>query len=71
MGRARLTITDVVYLLMALAALAALYPVFDALLAANVAGLSDGEELIYSTVLPLAVMVLLSIIYLEARSGLR
>lgn len=71
MNRARLTLTDVIYLLLALAALAALYPVFSTLLTAVTPNLSEGEQLIYSTVLPVSVMIILSVMYIEAQAGLR
>lgn len=67
--RARLTITDVVYLALALAALAALVPPFLDLLGSAPAALSDGTALLMGTVVPVAAVVLLSLIVAEARSG--
>jgi len=71
MDRGRITMTDAVYILLALAALAALWPVLDAVLVDIASSrLEPGEELIFTTMLPLAVMVLLAVIYVEARSGI-
>jgi hypothetical protein len=71
MDRGRLTITNVVYMLLALVALAALWPVFAEQLSAASPLLLDEEELVFSTMLPLAVLVMLGVIYIEARTGLR
>ena len=70
MDRARLTITDVVYILVALAAMAALWPAFNHVLGLVTNDLAPGEQLLFSTLLPVAVLVLLAIIYVEARSGI-
>ena len=67
--RARITITDVVYILLALAALAAFYPVYAELFGRLAPDLASGPEAVLGTVLPAAAIVLLSVIYLEARSG--
>lgn len=68
--RARITITDVIYVLMALLGLAALMPVFNEVLETAAPRLSEGEELIFATLLPVAVLVLLAIIYVEAQRGM-
>lgn len=67
--RARLTITDVVYLLMALAGLAALFPVYQSLLDSLAPELGRGPELLFATVLPVAALMLLAVVYVEARKG--
>jgi len=69
MDSARLTITDIIYILVALAAIAAMWPTFTFVLSLVSDRLSQGEELLFTTMLPVAVLVLLAIIYIEARSG--
>lgn len=72
MDRARLVVTDIIYILLALAALAALWPVLnDLLITITAPRLAPREELIFTSMLPLSIMVLLAVIYIEARSGLR
>lgn len=66
--RGRLTLTDVVYLLFALAALAGLYPVYDDLLG-SATGMSAGAGTAFATLLPAAALVMLAIVFVEARSG--
>jgi hypothetical protein len=67
--RGRITITDGVYILFAVLALAALYPPFKTLLDARAHMLGRGEELVLGTVLPAAALVLLAVIYIEAAYG--
>jgi ABC-type polysaccharide/polyol phosphate export permease len=67
---ARLTVTDLVYVLLALVGLS-LWPVVDSVITAAAPRLANEQELIYTTMLPMAVLVLLAVIYVEARGGLR
>lgn len=67
--RGRITITNVVYMLVALVSTAALWPVFSEVLEAASPGLMPQEQLVFSTMLPLAVLVMLGVIYIEARTG--
>lgn len=69
MGRARLTITDLVYVVLGMAALAALYPPYRMVLSAASGSLDHGTMLLFQTVLPVALVVLLSVLYIEARGG--
>jgi hypothetical protein len=68
--RARLTISDVIYLGLGIFALAAFWPAVNELIGQHAGAMTSGQQLILTSMLPLAVLVLLSIIYLEARSGL-
>jgi hypothetical protein len=67
--RARITVTSVVYTLLALAAIAALWPVVDTMLRVRAKGLAPETELLFNTMLPVAALVLLAVIYVEARAG--
>ena len=69
--RGRITIASVIYVLLALVALGALWPVLDTVLETSAPYLSDDEELVFSTLLPIALVVLLSVIYVEARTGVK
>lgn len=68
-GRGRLTITSLVYVVLAMASLVALYPAYRMVLSEAAPGLDAGTVLVFQTVLPVAVLVLLAVIYVEARSG--
>jgi hypothetical protein len=67
--RGRLTLPFVVYILMAMAVLAALYPVFAEFYAQNVGSMTQGTRLIFQLVLPLGILVLLTLIYVKAGVG--
>ncbi|WP_136602224.1 hypothetical protein [Salinigranum halophilum] len=69
--RARITITDVVYLLLAVFALAAFYPALQSVMAPLAPRLPVGQQLVLTTILPLAVLVILGVTYSEAMEGLR
>lgn len=68
--RARLTITDIVVVLLALAAMAAIYPAYDGLLADHGHLLNDGQMLIFQTIMPVMLIIVLSVLYLESVSGM-
>lgn len=68
-ARARITLPDVLFLLMSLAFLGALYPVFMDGFRENVSIMSTGTAYLLQMVLPLAVLVLLSVIYVKAIAG--
>lgn len=68
-GRGRLTVTSVVYCVVGVAALTALSPPFLSLLDALAPRLDRGTELVLQTLLPFMCVVLLSVIYVQARAG--
>lgn len=68
--RGRLTLTDVVTILFGLAGLAALYPVYSMFLADLAPRIPEGVELIFGSVLPFLIVVLLGVIYAESRGGI-
>lgn len=67
--RARVTVTNVVYTLLALAALAALWPVLEEMIRAAAPILPEGQELVFASLLPIAITVILGVIYVEAITG--
>jgi len=67
-SRARLTLPDVMFVTMSFAFLAALYPVFAESYRSNVGLLDPGSRLLYQALLPLALLVLLTVIYVKAGS---
>lgn len=69
--RARITIPDVLFLLMTLAFVAALWPVFADFLTANSGELGQGEMMLYTMILPLGLLVVFTIIYQKAIRGVR
>lgn len=71
MNRGRLTIVDVLYIALALAGLAALFPVYMDVYSSTSPMLATGPDLLFGTLFPIAIIVLLSLIYVEARGGLR
>jgi len=68
-SRARLTIPDVAYLLMSLAILGALYPVWQSGFVANIDEVSTAAAWLWRLMLPLALLVLFSMIFLKATAG--
>lgn len=69
--RARITIPDVLFILMAFAALAALWPIIGDLLSTNSQTLGTGETLLFRMMLPLTLLVVFTIIYTKAIRGVR
>lgn len=69
--RGRLTVTTVVYMLLGVVAMAALWPVYAEVLGDVSPMLMPQEQMLFATMLPLAVLVMLGVIYIEARTGLR
>ena len=67
--RARLTVTDVLVLLLALAAIAAIYPAYVEVLDTHASVMSTEVELVFRAVLPVMLIIILSVIYLESVSG--
>lgn len=67
--RARMTLPDVLFVLMSVAFLGALWPVVADALQTNAGAMSAGSSLIYQLLLPVAVLVLFSTIYLKAVAG--
>lgn len=70
-SRARITIPDVLFLLMSIAGFAALWPVLSDLMAQNSGTLGGGETLLFRMILPLALLVIFSTIYVKAIRGVR
>lgn len=67
--RARLTITDIVLIMVAFAGLAALYPVFYKFLNENASYLTTGQELLFLSLLPFGLVVLIALIFQTALIG--
>lgn len=67
--RARITLPDVLFLLMSLAFLAALYPVFRTFFERNAGEFSSGAAFIWQLTLPLAILVFLTLMYRKAVAG--
>jgi len=67
--RGRLTVPDVAFLLMSLAVLRALYPVYDTVFLGNLGELSTAEAWLARLTLPLALLVLFSMLWLKATAG--
>lgn len=67
--RARLTMPDVLWVMASLAFLGVLYPVFWTSLEANLSELGTGETYLIQLILPLAVLVLYSVIYKKTIGG--
>lgn len=69
MDRARITIPDLVYALVSIFFLGALWPVFYDGYLANLGKLSTGEEYLYRLLLPLMILVLLTVIWTKTIGG--
>lgn len=69
--RARLTVPDVLFLLLSFGFLAALYPVFWDGLQANADKMSTGTAYLFQLLLPFAILVLFTMIYATAVRGVR
>jgi len=67
--RGRLTLPFILYILLAMAFLGGLYPVFADLYAQNVGTMTQGTRLIFQLVLPLSVLVLLTLIFVKSGVG--
>lgn len=67
--RGRLTLPDLVYVLMSLAVLGALWPVVQSGLEANAGVVGTGPAYIFLLLLPLAALVLLTLIWRTAAGG--
>ncbi|QLD84611.1 hypothetical protein HWV23_02710 [Natronomonas halophila] len=67
--RGRLTVPDIAFLTFSIAIVAALYPVFWERLQANVGVMSTGTAYLFQLILPLAVLVLLGVIFVKATAG--
>lgn len=71
MGRARITITDLVYVLLGLAAISGLYPAYMEALGVATPYLSEGEQLMFATLLPFGIIIILATMYMKAATGSR
>lgn len=69
--RGRITVPDVVFIVMSLAVLGALSPVLYDALDTNVSGMSTGEAYLFQMIVPFAVLILLSMVYVKATAGAR
>lgn len=67
--RARLTIPDVLFILLSVGVLGALYPVFFDLLEQNVDSMGTASEWLWQLFLPLAILVLLSVLWVKTTRG--
>lgn len=67
--RGRLTVTDILWYLIAVAALAGLFPVAQSFMDSNSAYIPNEASTMLMGVAPMAVIVLLSTIYIKARVG--
>lgn len=69
MDRARITIPDILMLLMAFAFLGALYPVFWGFYSDNLSYLSPGAKYLFQLMLPLLLLVIYTVVYRNAVGG--
>lgn len=69
--RGRLTVPDLAYVLASMAFLSAIYPVFWESFNQNVSEMSTGQAYLFQLILPLALLVLFSIIFVKATAGVR
>lgn len=69
MNRGRITVPDVLIYLVTVAFVAGLYPAYTDLLEANIDVVPEGPAIIFRTLLPLMLLVLLGSIYLKAGAG--
>lgn len=67
--RGRLTLPDLVFVLMSVAVLGALWPVVRAGLESNAGAVGTGPSYIFLLLLPLSVLVLLTLIWRTAAGG--
>lgn len=67
--RARLTLPGLLSILFALAVLGGLWPVVYDAMATNVGQLSTGELYAFRLLLPAMVLVMLTVLYVEATGG--
>lgn len=67
--RGRLTIPDVLFSLMSLGVIAVLWPVLNDIFESNRSAMGAGVEYLYFLILPLALLVLFSVIYVKAVGG--
>lgn len=70
-SRARITVPDIVYVLASLAILGALYPVLADGIASNVGELDTGTLYLIRLVLPMAILILFSMVYVKATAGVK
>jgi hypothetical protein len=69
-ARARITLPDVLFVLMSLAYLGALYPVFREGLETRAHLMTTGELYLFQMILPLGILVLFTVIYVKAAGGM-
>lgn len=67
--RGRLTVPDILFLLMGVAFLGALYPVFWGFYTDNLSYLSPGAKYLFQLMLPLLLLVLYTIVFRNAVGG--
>lgn len=67
--RGRLTVPDVALLLASLAMLGFLYPVFQSGFSDNLGQIDAGAAWLFRLMLPLAILVMFSMLWLKATSG--
>jgi len=69
-NRARITLPDILFITWSLGMLAALWPVFYNLFQDNADVIPTGAEYLWLMILPFAILILLTVIYMKAAEGL-
>lgn len=67
--RARITVPDVLFIVFSVASIAALYPVFWSGLEDRAGGMTTGELYLFQLILPFALLVVVSMVYVSAVGG--
>jgi len=71
MNRARIIITNLLWYLVAIVALSGLYPVARSYLNTNAEYIPNNAETLLYGVAPLAIIILLAVIYKKAQAGVK
>ena len=69
-NRARLTITDIIWVVIAVFAVSGLYPAYNTLFQDTASSMDPTTTVAFQLILPVALVVLLAIIFAEATGGL-
>lgn len=67
--RARITIPDLLFVLFAIAVLGALWPVWNNLFESNIGEIPTGTAWLLQLILPMALLVLVTVIFAKAARG--
>lgn len=68
--RARITVPDVIFVLMSIGFLAVLFPLLRDIMATHAGEISTGAAWLYIMILPMALLVLFSQIFRKASEGM-